>query len=161
MFIYIILKMLVKIFIPTIIILLGVCIFYIAVTRLDRMREQQERQRRVYEIANAQIRNQQKQKTEDKKKTEFDALPYEEKLEILTQKYLTISPLFDGFDNVPAPIQETTQEEPEWDEEEYNIGIKMNRLLKGYFGFEYNEFFEGFSPNEETEEENMIANGLI
>lgn len=156
--IYFFLRILIYTAIPTGFILLGIFIYYKIVIKTDRIREEEYLQRKRYEISV----NQQIQREKDERKAKFDSLPREQKLEILTQKYLSMFS-YCGVDDraVFTDNNEDTEEDTSWDEDEYNIGAKINKTQKGYFGFEYNEFFEGFAPNEETEEENMIANGLI
>lgn len=109
-----------------------------------------------------QCQNQNSIRTEDEKiqKTEFASLSKEEKMEILTQKYLTIltrEPDYDGYGEACNSYAEMPSVEDYWNDEEENIIKAVCEKSRGYFGYEYSAGFEGFTISDTTEEEEMAA----
>lgn len=87
-----------------------------------------------------------------KDKAEFAALPKEKQFEILTQKYLTLLCSDYAFNSHIAEPAHIDFHNDDNGEENIDAAVTINNRLKGFFGFEYNEFFEGFAMNEETDE---------
>lgn len=85
------------------------------------------------------------------KDAQFDTLSKEQKLEYLTQKYLTLLTV-DMNNECLTSIADTSATSQDTDSESYE-GERDAAGLKRSWGYEYGNYFEGFSMNETTEDE--------
>ncbi len=118
---------------------------------IDRVSTSNAQQVRIQQQVNAFTREDLRRKKDEAEKAKFAALSEEQQREVLTQYYLQkISANLRNEYSVSMSQYTETVPPYEQEDEKTDTEIAIERM-KGFFGYEYGDFFEGFQVNEETE----------
>lgn len=123
---------------------------------IDRVSNNNTQQVRYQQQVNNNTREDLRKKKEEIEKAKFAALSEEQQRELLTQYYL--QKISAGLRNEcsvaesTVSISQNTETAYSYEQEDEKTDTEIaNERMKGYFGYEYGDYFEGFQMNEETE----------